>query len=207
MRFDAGQFAWIKIGASPFVFEEHPFSVASSAEHPERVEFTIKALGDFTELVGALRPGRRVFLDGPYGGFTIEGHADAEGFVMIAGGVGITPLLSMLRTLADRGDQRRHRLIAGARTEDRILLRDQVDELRHRMNLKVIEVVEFPEQSWRGEVGRIDFDLLSRVLPRRARHLEYFVCGPPSMVAGICQDLRDIGVPLRRIHTELFSSV
>jgi hypothetical protein len=51
-----------------------PFRVASTAEHPERVEFTIKALGDFTELHSALRPGRRVFLDGPYGEFTIEGH-------------------------------------------------------------------------------------------------------------------------------------
>jgi len=207
MQFHAGQFAWIKIGGSPFVFEEHPFSVASTAEHPERVEFTIKALGDFTELVSALRPGRRVYLDGPYGGFTIDGHAASEGFVMIAGGVGITPMLSMLRTLADRGDQRRHRLIVGARTENRILLRPQVGELRGRLNLKVIEIVESPRQGWPGEVGRIDVDLLSRVLPRRARHLDYFLCGPPTMVAGICEDLRELGVPLHRIHTELFSSV
>ena len=207
MQFHAGQFAWIKIGSTPFVFEEHPFSVASTAEHPEHVEFTIKALGDFTELVSALRPGRRVYLDGPYGGFTIEGHTASEGFVMIAGGVGITPLLSMLRTLADRGDQRRHRLIVGARTEDRMLLRPSIDELRGRLNLKVIEVVESPGDQWRGEVGRIDVHLLSRVLPRRARHLDYFLCGPPTMVSGICEDLRDLGVPLRRVHTELFSSV
>lgn len=126
---------------------------------------------------------------------------------MIAGGVGITPLLSMLRTLADRGDQRRHRLIVGARTEDRMLLRHSIDELRGRLNLKVIEVVESPGDQWRGEVGRIDLHLLSRVLPRRARHLDYFLCGPPTMVSGICEDLRDLGVPLRRVHTELFSSV
>lgn len=207
MRFHAGQFAWIKIGTTPFVFEEHPFSVASTAEHPERVEFTIKALGDFTELVSALRPGRRVFLDGPYGGFTIEGRTASEGFVMIAGGVGITPLLSMLSTLADRGDPRRHRLIVGARTADRILLRRNIDGLRGRLNLKVVEVVDSPDADWTGEVGRIDTELLSRVLPRRARHLDYFLCGPPTMVAGICQDLRDLGIPLRRIHTELFSSV
>ena len=61
------------------MFEEHPFSIASTAEHPERMEFTIKALGDFTELLGALRPGRRVFLDGPYGGFTIEGMRTHQG--------------------------------------------------------------------------------------------------------------------------------
>ena len=87
LPFAAGQFVWLKIGSTPFVFEEHPFSIASTAEHPDRMEFTIKALGDFTELLGALRPGRRVFLDGPYGGFTIEGLEDAPGFVFIAAGV------------------------------------------------------------------------------------------------------------------------
>ena len=87
------------------------------------------------------------------------------------------------------------------------MLRPQITNLAHRMNLKVIEVVEAPAASWRGETGRIDEDLLSRVLPRRVRNLDYFLCGPPAMVADICENLRDLGVPLRRIHTELFSSV
>jgi 3-phenylpropionate/trans-cinnamate dioxygenase ferredoxin reductase subunit len=206
LPFEAGQFAWLKIGSTPFVFEEHPFSIASTAEHPERMEFTIKALGDFTELLSALRPGRRVFLDGPYGGFTIEGHGDAPGFVLIAAGVGITPLLSMLRTLADRGDRRRHRLFVAARTEDQLMLRPEIAELRGRLNLKVVEVISSPDPGWTGEVGRIDAGLLERFLPRRPYRLHYFVCGPPTMVTAVSQDLSGIGVPLRRIHTERFGA-
>jgi predicted ferric reductase len=207
LPFEAGQFAWLKIGSTPFVFEEHPFSIASTAEQPELMEFTIKALGDFTELLSALRPGRRVFLDGPYGGFTIEGHDAAPGFVLIAAGVGITPLLSMLRTLADRGDRRRHRLFVAARTEDQLMLRPEIAELRTRLNLKVVEVISDPGPQWTGERGRIDAALLERFLPRRPYRLHYFICGPPSMEVAISQDLAGLDVPLRRIHTERFGAV
>ncbi|MFF0268193.1 ferric reductase-like transmembrane domain-containing protein [Kribbella sp. NPDC004536] len=207
LPFEAGQFVWLKIGSTPFVFEEHPFSIASTAEHPERMEFTIKALGDFTELLVALRPGRRVFLDGPYGGFTIEGLDDAPGFVFIAAGVGITPLLSMLRTLADRGDQRLAWLIMSARTQYDLMLRPEVSEVRARLKLKVIEVVSAPEPGWIGAVGRIDRVFLDQVLPRRAQQLHYFLCGPTAMVTSVGRDLAELGVPLRRIHTERFGAV
>ncbi|NUR94502.1 MAG: hypothetical protein HOV67_04495 [Kribbellaceae bacterium] len=207
LSFTAGQFVWLKIGSTPFVFEEHPFSIASSAEHPDRIEFTIKALGDFTELLGALRPGRRVFLDGPYGGFTIDGLDDAPGFVFIAAGVGITPLLSMLRTLADREDPRRNWLIMSARSQHDLMLRPEVEAVRAHLDLQVIEVVSAPEPGWTGETGRIDHDLLSRKLPRRAHRLHYFLCGPAPMVTSVSHDIAALGVPFRRIHTERFGAV
>lgn len=207
LPFEPGQFVWLKIGSTPFVFEEHPFSIASTAEHPERMEFTIKALGDFTELLGALRPGRRVFLDGPYGGFTVDGLESAAGFVFIAAGVGITPLLSMLRTLADRGDRRRFWLIMSARTEHDLMLRPEVEQVRARLGLKVTEVVSAPGPGWTGESGRIDHELLGRTLPRRPHRLHYFLCGPTPMVTSVSQDLIALGVPFRRIHTERFGSV
>ncbi|MGW6194609.1 ferredoxin reductase family protein [Kribbella sp. NPDC055110] len=207
LPFEAGQFVWLKIGSTPFVFEEHPFSIASTAEHPERMEFTIKALGDFTELVGALRPGRRVFLDGPYGGFTMDGLNDAAGLVFIAAGVGITPLLSMLRTLADRADERRVWLIMSARTQHDLMLRPEVEQVRQRLNLKVIEVIGRPEPGWSGETGRINRDLLRRNLPRRPHRLHYFICGPTAMVTAVSHDLAVLGIPLRRIHTERFGTV
>ena len=207
LPFAAGQFVWLKIGSTPFVFEEHPFSIASTAEHPDRMEFTIKALGDFTELLGALRPGRRVFLDGPYGGFTIEGLEDAPGFVFIAAGVGITPLLSMLRTLADQEDRRRIWLIVSARTQYDLMLLPEVTQVQARLNLKVIPVVSSPEPGWTGEIGRIGHNLLTRTLPRRPHRLHYFLCGPAPMVTSVSHDLAALGIPLRRIHTERFGAV
>jgi 3-phenylpropionate/trans-cinnamate dioxygenase ferredoxin reductase subunit len=204
--FNAGQFAWLKIGASAFVFEEHPFSISSTAVRPHLKQFTIKALGDFTELLSALRPGRRVYLDGPYGGFTIEGHNGSAGFMMIAAGVGITPMLSMLRTLADRRDRRRHWLIIAARTVEEMMLRPEIEEVRRRLNLKVIEVLSKPGPEWTGEVGRIGGELLTRHLPRNPAHLNYFLCGPTPMVHAVSHELAARGIPLRRIHTERFGA-
>jgi 3-phenylpropionate/trans-cinnamate dioxygenase ferredoxin reductase subunit len=207
LPFVAGQFVWLKIGATPFVFEEHPFSIASTAEHPDRMEFTIKALGDFTELLGGLRPGRRVYLDGPYGGFTMSGLDGAPGFVLIAAGVGITPLLSMLRTMADRGDRRPVRLIVSARRQQDLMLLPEVAEVRARLNLRVTEVVSEPGPGWTGETGRINYGVLSRCLPRRPHRLHYFLCGPQPMVTSVSHDLAALGIPLRRIHTERFGAV
>jgi predicted ferric reductase len=206
LPFSPGQFAWLKIGSSSFVFEEHPFTIASTAEQPHRKEFTIKALGDFSELLAGLRPGRRIFLDGPYGRFTTEGLR-SDGFVFIAGGVGVTPMLSILRTLADRGDQRPHQLIVGARTMDDLMLRDEIRGLREKLDLIVTEVLESPPPDWPGEAGMVDNHLLDRVLPSHAQHHDYFLCGPPGMVVAVGRLLRERGIPVRRIHTEQFEVV
>ena len=206
LPFRAGQFAWLKIGSSPFVFEEHPFTIASTAEHPDLKEFTIKGLGDFSELLIGLRPGRRVYLDGPYGQFTIDG-VRSNGFVFIAGGVGITPMMSILRTLADRADSAHHELVVAARTVEDLMMRDEITELSQRLDLHVTEVVQSPPPGWTGEFGRVGSDLLDRVLPRRARHHDYYLCGPPAMVVAIGRQLRNRGIPAKRIHTEQFEVV
>lgn len=207
MDFEAGQFAWLKIGSSPFVFEEHPFTIASTAESPHRKEFTIKASGDFTQLLRGLRPGRRVFLDGPYGSMTTENLESSTGFVMIAGGVGITPMLSILRTLRDRADDRPHYLLVGARTEHDLMMRSEIYRLRHRLNLTVTEVVASPSRRWGGETGRIDAALLKRRLPPLAQHYDFFLCGPPPMVIAVSRALRARGIPAENIHTEQFESI
>jgi predicted ferric reductase len=206
--FRPGQFAWVKIGTSSFVFEEHPFTIASTAEAPHRMQFAVKALGDFTELLRGVRPGRRVFIDGPYGQMTVDGLESSWGFVFIAGGIGITPMLSMLRTLADRGDRRRHTLVVGARCESDIVLRPEIERLRERLCLSIAYTLQQPPEGWTGESGRIDGALLDRWLPAKApRRFDYFLCGPPVMVVDIAQDLRDRGIPGRRIHTERFEVV
>ncbi len=207
--FEAGQFAWLKFGGSPFVFEEHPFTIASTATEPWRKEFTIKALGDFTELMSAMRPGRRVYLDGPHGRFTFAHAAGGDGFVFLAGGVGITPMLSMLRTLAANHDPRPALLVVGGRTVDELLHRSELGELAARTHLRVVEVLGTPPDGWTGEVGFVSAELLERLLPdareRRRRH--WFVCGPPPMITGVLRALDELAVPRSSVHTELFDMV
>ena len=103
-RFAPGQFGWLTLWGSPFKITGHPFSFSSSAEVTDgRVEMSIRNLGDFTSAIHKVPVGQRVYLDGPYGAFTIGNPADMH--VLIAGGVGVTPMMSMIRTLADRRRQ------------------------------------------------------------------------------------------------------
>jgi predicted ferric reductase len=205
--FRPGQFAFLKIGASPHVFEEHPFTIASAATEPWRKEFTIKALGDFSELVAGMRSGRRVYLDGPHGSFTVDGLA-SEAIVLIAGGVGITPMLSMVRTLAERRDPRPIALFVAGRTADDLLHRERLDGLVHDLDLDIVEILEEPPESWDGEVGWLTRAMLKRHLPMRRRlRIDYFICGPGPMVAAVTRTLEGLGVRNSRIHTELFDVV
>ncbi|MCC7044952.1 MAG: ferric reductase-like transmembrane domain-containing protein [Acidobacteria bacterium] len=206
--FQPGQFAWLTLGHGSFAMREHPFSIASAPDGADgRVEFTIKALGDFTRTIGSVRPGEIAYVDAPYGAFTIERHP-AAGYVFLAGGIGIAPIMSMLRSLAARGDDRPHLLVYAYRRWDRLTFRDEVDRLSSTMNLRVVYVLEEPPDDWTGERGRLSADLLARHLPADVRNDRvYFVCGPEPMIRAGERSLKALGVPMRRVHSELFHLV
>jgi predicted ferric reductase len=204
-RFEPGQFAWIKLD-TPFTLEEHPFSFASSAERTDRIEFGIKALGDFSTAIADVPAGTRAFVDGPHGAFSVDRYP-APGYVLIAGGVGITPFMSILRTMADRGDPRPVLLIYADKKWDDVAYRDDIDELRGRMNLDVLYVLEEPDDDWEGEEGYITEELLERRLPKEEFERDYMICGPPVMMDLVHEALLDRGVPHARIQLERFALV
>lgn len=206
LRFRPGQFGWLTVGRSPFAVTAHPFSFSSSAEDHGRVRITIKALGDFTSTVGDIAPGTRAFLDGPHGVFTPDRH-EGPGFVLIAGGVGITPMISILRTMADRGDRRPFLLIYAIRTMDEQTFDDEIVRVSRRLDLTVVPVPQDPPPEWEGESGFVDRALLQRHLPDRYRHRQYFICGPTPMVTAMEDALAALDVPADRVHTERFTFV
>ena len=207
-RFMPGQFAWLTLRASPFGLREHPFSIASAPEQLPRVEFGIKALGDFSAQVAQVRPGERAWLDAPYGVFSIDRRRAAPGMVGIVGGIGITPLLSMLRSMAARGDRRPVWLFCGNRAWDDVAYREELEALRSRLDLTLVHVLEDPPEGWQGERGRITRELLERHLPPdRRRQLAYFLCGPTPLTAAAEAALRAMGVPARQLRTEIFELV
>lgn len=207
MHFAPGQFAWLTLRASPFAMKEHPFSIASSATDPSRIEFTIKALGDFTRTIGSVQPGELAYIEGPHGVFSVDRHPQAPGFVFIAGGVGIVPIMSMLRTLADRGDRRRLRLFYASKRLEEVIFCEEIEDLSTRLDLEVIHVIGDPPPDWTGEQGRIDAALLKRHLPPAPETLEYFLCGPKPMMDALQLCLRGLGVPLGHIHYDRFELV
>jgi predicted ferric reductase len=204
IRFLPGQFAWIKIAGSPWTLEEHPFSFSSSAERPGRIEFGIKELGDFTSRIKEIEPGTRAYLDGPHGAFSID-RTPAVGYVFIAGGVGITPIMSFLQTMADRDDPRPVLLVYAAKDETDVTYAEEIVRLQGKLDLDVVYVIEDPAGEWEGETGFIDAALLERRLPKERVQRAYFVCGPPPMMEAVHAALVEHGVEEARIEMERFN--
>ncbi len=204
--FAPGQFAWLRLERT-LTAEEHPFTIASSAHH-DGTEFTIRHAGDFTRELRQLPPGSSVWVDGPHGAFTTD-VGPCHGFVMIAGGVGITPMMSMLRTAAHRGDTRPYRLIVTATCPEDLLFRDELGRMRDDLDLEVTEVLRRPRDGWDGHTGDLGADLLSLVLGTvdDAEHLDYFICGPPGLVDAAMDVIDALDVAPSRVHTELFDLV
>jgi len=149
-----------------------------------------------------------VWVDGPYGAFSVD-LQPATGLVMIAGGVGITPMMSMLRTLAHRGDRRPHRLVVVARNPDELLFRAELRALQERLDLTIVELVREPPTGWTGASGDVDERLLTALLPGefRRNQLDYYLCGPPALITDVLAVLEGMNVPFPRIHTEQFDLV
>ncbi|MEJ3654208.1 ferredoxin reductase family protein [Actinomycetes bacterium KLBMP 9759] len=204
--FAPGQFAWLRLDRT-ITAEEHPFTIASSP-HIDRTEFTVRHDGDFTRTLRSLPPGSPVWVDGPHGAFTSD-IGRCGGFVLIAGGVGITPMMSMLRAAADRGDRRPYRMIVVARSPEDLLFREELGFLRQSMDLAVTEVLRRPADGWDGHTGDLGVSLLSLVLSSVAHpdDLDYFICGAPRLVEDALDVLDVLEVPPARVHTELFDFV
>jgi predicted ferric reductase len=207
LRFMSGQFAWLTLGDSPFHLKEHPFSFASSAEQGAYLEFTIKEVGDFTNGIKDRKSGEIAYLDGPYGVFSAERYPQSPGFVFIAGGVGIAPIMSVLRTLADRHDQRPMLLIYGNQDWERVIFREELETLQKRLSLQVVHVLTEPPSDWKGARGFINQELLSKNLPDKCGDMEYFICGPTPMKKAAERALHNLQISVKRIHSELFDLV
>jgi len=207
MAFMPGQFVWLNLWHSPFAMREHPFSIASSALEPQHMQFTIKRLGDFTSTINKVKPGQHLYLDGPFGAFSIDRYPDTSGYVFVAGGIGVAPILSMLRTLADRRDQRSLWLFYAYRNLEQLTAYEELQTLQQRLRLHMVIVLNDPTTDWTGERGFITREMLQRHLPGDHTALEYFLCGPTPMTVSVERSLGTLGVPLRRVHTELFDMV
>jgi predicted ferric reductase len=202
MRFIPGQFAWLSF--SPFSIQENPFSFTSSAENKDEICFTIREAGDFTKNFRHIDTGKRVYVDGPYGNFSID-QFPAPGYVMLAGGIGSAPFMSMIRTMIDRKDERPVWLFYGNPTTEEIIYWQELEELKEQMNLTVVHVLEHPEDDWDGEQGYITQQILEKYLPEADRNqFIYFLCGPVPMIDPVEKAILKMGAPQANIYTEQY---
>lgn len=201
-----GQFAFIKVLDGHGAGEEHPFTIASCPEQDELV-FTIRNAGDFTNQINQLSPGTRVSVHGPFGRFSANLYSEERELVFIAGGVGITPFLSMIRSMERTADWRSVTVLHACRTEVDMLMRNELVAIERsgKSRLRVIHVLSSPEKSWQGPCGHITGDLIQQQVSGGLEGRGFYVCGPPRMMEAIEKNLKRIGVSPQRIHSEKFA--
>jgi predicted ferric reductase len=173
----------------------HPFSL-SAAPDGRSLRITVKALGDHSARLAGVRPGTRVLAEGPFGVFTESARRRRDKVLLIAGGIGITPVRSLVERM--RGDVV---VVYRALTDDDLILKDELDDLARRNGLAVQYVVG----DHRGEGARLlSPGHLLELVPDAAER-DVFLCGPPAMTEAIGRNLRAAGVPRRHVHVERFA--
>ncbi|MEX0961227.1 MAG: hypothetical protein WDZ63_18260 [Burkholderiales bacterium] len=202
-RYRAGQFAWLKIG-SPRPLYENPFSFSSSPAEGDQLRFLIKEAGDFTGGIGAVARGTAAYLDGPHGHMTIpDRHSGA--IVLIAGGIGIAPMLSLLRELGARKDPRPVTLIYGNRNREQIVPVETLADTARLRNFTCHYVLSEPPEGWAGITGHLDRRTLEQCLRTdERRNSRYYLCGSVPMIDSVERALEELGVPLGQIVAEKF---
>ena len=199
----AGQFVWMTEGERRFPLFDHPFSIADSPRRPG-LSLIIKEAGDFTNRIGELPPGTPIGIDGPYGEFALEEHP-GDAVLLIAGGVGIAPIMGLLRDMVARGDTRPVRLAYAAGQPENFACLDEIAAAEAKLDLKVMLLSEEAGEGWQGEVGRLTHDRLRELLqgldPARTVAL---MCGPGGMVTTVSDALLDVGLPMRNVIYERF---
>jgi len=201
-EFAAGQWSVITIAPRGGERQTHHFTHSSSPTEPF-LELTTRLRGTpFKNALDALPLGAEVTMEGPQGYFTLR--PQDEHSVFLTGGIGITPVRSMLRSLADEGKDRRLTLFYANRDQDNIAFREELEELDGSLSgLEIVHVLGEAGPEWQGPKGRIDAALLHDRLETLSG-LRFYLSGPPPMVEAMRDLLRLESVPLEAVVLERF---
>lgn len=196
-----GQFMFITLGVGEAQMTKH-FSISSSPTE-ENLEITKRLTGHpFSEALAELKQGDSVMIEGPHGTFTFQGENNKVG--LLSGGIGITPLRSMIRYSTDKKLDANISLLYSNRTMDDIAFRDDLEEMsEHNPNLAVVYTLTGSDPSWKGVTGRIDEEMLVKFVPDYMERV-FFTSGPRKMVEAMVGVLKNLSVPQQQIKWEYF---
>lgn len=200
-----GQFAFTRFYSKDLSTEEHHFTLSSSPRW-DQLSFTIKESGDFTSQLGIVKEGDRLQLEGPYGVFSNQGMHGP--FVFIAGGIGITPLMSMLRTMKEQASLEKTLLFYAVRTREDLVFKEELEALD--LDSKWFRMAYiFSEERIDGAYhGYLTKEILEKEISAYNFNIAdptFFICGPPPMMDGAQKVLVSLGVEERNIFTERFA--
>ncbi|MDB5068874.1 MAG: hypothetical protein JWM18_5308 [Chloroflexi bacterium] len=201
IRFTAGQFVNVEIPDSTVV---RAFSFANAPGSGGEIELIVRLIpdgrfGHYLTMRGEL--GDRIRVYGPLG--SLRMRPSYRKIVMVAGGTGLAPILSMLGDVAEKGSDREMVCFVGARTCSELYFLERLEAMRATLpGLEIIPVAEQPENGWKGERGRV-----TEAIPRRRSSLkgyDAYICGPGPMVDAARSAVVALGVREKNIYFDAF---
>ena len=204
----AGQHVDVRLTAEDGYQAERSYSIASAPGDAELV-LTVERLEDgevSPYLVDELRPGDRIELRGPVGGYFVWTPEVGGPLLLVAGGSGVVPLAAMLRHRIATGDDTPVRLLYSSRTLEAVIYRAELDRLagEHDGVEVVYTLTRSQPAGWSGYARRIDADVLAEVSWPASKQPHIFVCGPTRLVENVATALVELGHDPIRIKTERF---
>ena len=210
LDFLPGQFVNLYIQREGETLLARPYSIASSPTNKKYLELTIKIIegGRFTPRVASLKEGDVVKVGGPFGKFFFLDEKKMKDMVLIGGGCGITPFISIIRYVADRKLDMNVTYFYSARTMDSILYKDELEAIaKKNPNIKVIfTCTRETSPAWKGEKGRINSDMIKKYTDVSNPEKYYLLCGPPEMIKTLVESLKGLGIKEDKILHESWSA-
>jgi ferredoxin-NADP reductase len=209
MRHRAGQHYDVRLTAEDGYQAQRSYSIASAPEQEGEIELTVELIKDgevSTYMHEVLVPGDRLEVRGPIGGYFIWEATMAEPLLLIAGGSGVVPLLSMIRHRAAVGARNPTALLYSSRTLEDIIYYNELEKLRSANNgLQVFHTLTRSQPSgWKGYARRIDQEMLKEAAQPLGKSVQIFICGPTLLVESVANGLVKIGIKSDQIRTERF---
>ncbi len=208
MSYKSGQFVFVRFLASEVPDESHPFSISSAPiQGDSLIKIMVKNSGDYTSTIKLLKKGDIAALEGPYGNFMDERTALANTpLVMLAGGIGITPMLSVLRSQMATHPFRKIMLVWTLSFKSDLLMIDELQNMQHTNPNFSYHITFTNELVEAFDYGRISRDYLQCIKVNTLySEADFFICGPRPMMSAVKSILLDNLVKPDNIHIEEFS--
>ena len=209
MRHRAGQHYDIRLTAEDGYQAQRSYSIASEPEREGEVDITVERINDgevSTYMHEVLLPGDRIEARGPIGGYFVWEATMHEPLLLIAGGSGVVPLMSMIRHRAAAGAMNPTSLLYSSRGFEDIIYYAELEKLRAaNSGLQVLHTLTRSQPGgWKGYARRIDSDMLKEVAQPLGKSVQVFICGPTLLVESVANALVKIGHKSDQIRTERF---
>lgn len=199
--FRAGQWMYVNIKIEG-VTKMHHFTISSSPTE-DYLMFTKKITDSpYSQALDRMKGGEWFRLWGPFGDFHFSGEYPKLGF--LSGGIGITPLRSMLRYIADRKLSTDVKMLYANKTAPDIVFRDELEQMQQQNERIEIKNVLTRDPEWKGLKGHVDARMIEQQIPD-FRERVFYICGPPSMNAALSKELKALGMPDEKIRLEDFT--